>query len=85
MKKLLLGLTLGAIFASQASAGLWSTASGFTMKEKKPSASYTIDTAGINPRVYEFNSADNKMKCVVVFTTVNGGSTSSMQCIDLRK
>jgi len=83
MKKILLGLGLCALLSNHLNAGMWSTAQGFMMKEKKPTATYTIDTAGINPRVYEFNTVDKTMKCVVIFTTVKGGSASSLQCIKI--
>jgi len=66
-----------------ANAGFWSTAQGMLMKEKKPDASYSIDTAGMNPRIYEFTTEDKKMKCVVIFTSVQGGSDSSLQCIKI--
>ena len=49
-------------------AGMFSSVSGFAMKEIKPESAYTIDTAGINPRVYEFVPRGDRSKlCVVVF------------------
>jgi len=63
-------------------AGMFSTLSGMAMKEIKPLASYTIDTAGVNPRVYEFVPQNDKTKlCIVVFgNTDNGISIPAMQC-----
>jgi hypothetical protein len=62
-------------------AGMFSTVSGMVMDEKKPLASYTIDTAGINPRVYEFTPQNDKTKlCVVVFANSDRGAIPAMQC-----
>ena len=80
MKKLILAVTLG----SQVFAGnFFSSVSGITMKEVKTNA-YTIDTAGINPRVYEFRPESNKhYLCVVIFPNSDGKHTAAvpaMQC-----
>jgi len=77
MKKLLIGILALTVVAN---AGLWSTASGLAMKEKKADAEYTIDTSGFNPRVYEFTTADGKHKCIVVFSSSNENSSPTMQC-----
>ena len=69
-------------FISTLNAGMFSTLSGMAMKEVKPVASYTIDTAGINPRVYEFIPKNDKTKlCIVVFGNTNNNiSIPAMQC-----
>ena len=84
MKKLLFLSSLSAIAALTALAGMFSTISGFTMKEIKPKAEYTLDTAGFNPRVYEFVPLNDKTKlCVVIFghaSDRSGQSALTMQC-----
>lgn len=81
MKKIILSLLATGLVAQ---AGVFSTISGMTMDERKPIHAYTIDTAGINPRIYEFTpkSASNKI-CVAVFIS-NGhdGSAPALQCFD---
>ena len=78
MKKLLLITFLSVL----SYAGMFSTISGMAMDEVKPLASYTIDTAGVNPRVYEFIPKNDKTKlCIVVFGNAdNGVSIPAMQC-----
>jgi len=62
-------------------AGMFSTVSGMTMDEVKPLSSYTIDTAGFNPRVYEFIPKNDKTKlCVIVFGNADGVSIPAIQC-----
>ncbi len=78
MKKLLLGLVTVVTIISSAQAGVFSAMSGMGMKEKKPLSSYTIDTAGINPRIYEFVPENDKTRlCVVIFTDKG---IPAMQC-----
>ena len=77
MKKILLILSL----FLYSNAGVFSTMSGMAMKEIKPVASYTIDTAGINPRVYEFIPKNDTTKlCVIVFGNSDKLSVPAMQC-----
>ena len=57
---------------------MFSAVSGMSMKEIKPTASYTIDTAGINPRVYEFKTSTGR-ECVLVVLTGDQPS-STLQC-----
>ena len=77
MKKLLIVL----VFTIYSYAGMFSTMSGMAMKEIKPVAEYTIDTVGINPRVYEFiPQNDNTKLCVVVFGNSDRLSAPTMQC-----
>jgi len=47
------------------------------MKEVKPKAAYTLDTAGYNPRVYEWTTKDG-YKCIAIFG--NDKAAVSMQC-----
>ena len=80
MKKVVFAILL----AISAEAGIFSTVSGMTMEEQKPLSSYTIDTAGVNPRVYEFTPKNDKdTLCVIVFgnaTSGDGVSVPAMQC-----
>lgn len=78
MKKTLLSLLLVGAIAHTAQAGMFSAVSGMSMKEIKPTASYTIDTAGINPRVYEFKTSTGR-ECVLVVLTGDQPS-STLQC-----
>jgi len=72
-KKLVLILAL----AIAANAGLWSTVSGALMDTVKP-IEYTIDTAGFNPRVYEWQSqTDPGMVCSVIFGNSIKDTTSA--------
>jgi len=66
IKKLLLIL----VFIIPVFAGVFTSISGFTAKEIKPDAFYTVDTAGENPRVYVFTVKGSKplKQCVMVFT-----------------
>jgi hypothetical protein len=80
MKKILLLVTTIGIYSY---AGMFSTMSGMTMEEIKPLSSYTIDTAGINPRVYEFIPKNDKTKlCIVVFGNSDKLSVPAMQCFE---
>lgn len=81
MKKLILSVLATGLVAQ---AGVFSTISGMAMDERKPTYAYTIDTAGVNPRIYEFTpkSASNKI-CVAVFISNGaGGSAPALQCFD---
>ena len=82
MKNKILWLIATATIVSSAQAGVFSTVSGMTMEEVEPLSSYTIDTAGVNPRVYEFVPKNDKTKlCIVVFGNADGGvSIPAMQC-----
>jgi len=74
MKKLLLIV----LVAISANAGIFSTISGMTIPEIKPTEAYTVDTAGINPRVYEWRSkADSSMMCAALFSNAAEEGTSS--------
>ena len=77
MKKV---LVLLAVMVAVAQAGMWSTMQGLSMDKKKLTSQYVIDTNGYNPRVYEFDTV-NGMKCVIVFSSSNEGSSPAMQCV----
>ncbi len=89
MRNILLGTVLVVALNTAASAGnLFSTISGMTMSEEKTNA-YTIDTAGLNPRVYEFvpQSAKDHL-CVIVFPNSDGkhgAAVPAMQCFKIGK
>ena len=77
MKKLFfISIILTNIFAFQ-----WSTLVGF-FKKTVNTLSYTIETAGVNPRVYEFDTQGYpRMHCVVIFRD-DPRSAPSMQCVE---
>ena len=77
MKKIL----LLALVALSAQAGMWSMVSGMAMKEIKPQAAYTVDTAGINPRVYEFDTKVQPIRhCIVLIASSDKLAAPTMQC-----
>jgi uncharacterized protein YxeA len=70
MKKILAILVL----ALSLNAGLFSTMQNLNMDEIKTNA-YTIDTAGYNPRIYEFTPKGDKSKlCIMAFGNSKNGS-----------
>ena len=74
------------IVVSSLHAGMFSMVSGMTMKQIKPQAAYTVDTAGINPRVYEFNTkVEPIMHCVVLIASSDKFSAPAMQCTKIEK
>jgi len=81
MKKIIFViLVLGFVSAN---AGLFSMVEGMSMPEIKPQAAYTINTAGINPRIYEFNTKVKPIKhCIVLFASSGKTSVPAMQCFD---
>ena len=82
MKKMVIGMISIIGFGSVLNAGMWSTVSGMTMKEVKPSVSYTLDTAGFNPRIYEFDTRTKPiMHCVLVSSSSDKSSAPTLQCI----
>jgi len=81
MKKIVLSFTLLATLAVTSNAGMFSMVSGMAMKEIKPQASYTVDTAGINPRVYEFDTRVKPIKhCIVLIASSDKLAAPTMQC-----
>lgn len=69
------------LVALSAQAGMWSMVSGMAMKEIKPQAAYTVDTNGINPRIYEFDTkVEPIMHCVIMVASSEGMAAPAMQC-----
>ena len=82
MKKIVLNLMFSG-FVVSANAGMFSMVEGMSMPEIKPQAAYTVDTAGINPRVYEFNTKIKPIKhCVVFIASSDKMAAPTMQCFD---
>jgi len=80
MKKIILGIAL--LASMNVSAGMFSMVSGMSMKEIKPQAAYTIDTAGVNPRIYEFDTKIKPiMHCVVLIASSSDLSAPTLQCV----
>jgi len=77
MKKVLFSLATLCVAGVTLQAGTWSTLSGMSMKEVKPIAAYTIDSAGYNPRVYEWKTSEGKT-CIAIFG--NDKAAVAMQC-----
>ena len=73
MKRLLIASAL-VLASTSASAVSWEQLSTFGSKEIKPSAEYTVDTAGWNVRVYEWVPAHNKnYRCIFAGCEKKGG------------
>ena len=86
MKKIIFAIAILTIGLVTAQAGIFSTVSGMTMEQKKPLSEYTIDTAGINPRVYEFIPKNDRTKlCVIVFGNSEKAPVPAMQCFKKEK
>jgi hypothetical protein len=67
-------------------ARIFSMVEGITMKEIKPQAAYTIDTARINQRIYEFNTRIKPiMHCIVLIASSNKLSAPTMQYYKIEK
>jgi len=61
--------------------GVWTRIGGLGTKEIKPDHTYTLDTIGENPRIYEFTPRSNpNYTCIIVYTESNYKSPV-MQCI----
>jgi len=81
MKKIILMITMLVITVTSVNAGMWSMVSGMAMKEIKPQAAYTVDTAGVNPRVYEFDTKVAPIRhCVVLIASSSKMAAPTMQC-----
>lgn len=87
MKKIVL---LAVLLSTSLFAGnLFSTISGMAMKEVKPEQAYSVDTAGLNPRVYTWtqNLVNGvKVQCIAMFPNSDGKHTAAiptMQCLKL--
>ncbi len=71
------------ILASFSFAFNWNTVVGF-FKKTVHTLSYTIETSGVNPRVYEFDTQGYpRMHCVVIFRD-DPRTSPAMQCIETR-
>ena len=77
MFKILLLITIYAI----SNAGVWTTLSGLGTKEIKPDITYTVDTIGQNPRVYEFTPKNNTDYICIIVYTEGENKSPTMQCI----
>jgi len=65
--------------------GVFTSLGGLVTKEIKPDETYTVDTIGENPRVYEFTpKANPNYTCIIVYTESNYKSPV-MQCIPKAK
>ena len=88
MRRTLLTVAALAVLATTAQAGnLFSQISGMSLDEQKTNA-YTIDTIGINPRVYEFipKSAPDHL-CIAMFPNSDGkhgAAVPAMQCFKIK-
>ncbi len=86
MKKTIVSMILFSFSAITLNAGMFSMAAGMAMKEIKPQAAYTVDTAGINPRVYEFNTRVKPiMHCIVLIASSDKLAAPAMQCYKIEK
>lgn len=68
-----------------AQAGMFSAVSGMTMKEIKPTQEYTIDTAGMNPRIYEFTPVGDPSRYCVLVVLSGDEPSSTLQCYKKEK
>jgi len=81
-KKLVISLAIGS--AMLQAGGLFSTISGMAAKEVKPKAFYTVDTAGYNPRIYEFSPQTVKgVVCIILYGNNNG--EVQMECVKVKE
>jgi len=79
MRKIIIS---GLIFTSSFAFN-WNTVVGI-FKKTVNTLSYTIETSGVNPRVYEFDTQGYpKMHCVVIFRD-DPRTSPAMQCIETR-
>lgn len=88
MKKLILLTLLSSyVFAGN----FFSTLSGMNMPEVKPEEAYTVDTSGMNPRVYTWVQSlvdGRRIQCISLFPNASGEHSTAvpaMQCIILNK
>jgi hypothetical protein len=83
MKKILISILLTVTLAQ---AGVFSVVTSMGMESKDPSKEYKLNTSGWSPRIYEFRTTTiPQTQCVVVFSSSNGNSSPSMQCIPINK
>ena len=78
MKKLFLFMFL---LGTMLHAGFFSTAQGVLMDSEKADTEYTLDTNGINPRVYEFTpKANENMTCLYIVISGKNEVATNLQC-----
>ena len=79
MKKLIFTI----LFASFSFAFNWNSIMG-VFKKTVNTLAYTIETSGINPRVYEFDTQGYpRMHCVVIFRD-DPRTSPAMQCVETK-
>ncbi|MEO1923626.1 MAG: hypothetical protein ABGX25_03815 [Nautiliaceae bacterium] len=79
MKKIIFTIT----FASFSFAFNWNSIMG-VFKKTVNTLAYTIETSGINPRVYEFDTQGYpRMHCVVIFRD-DPKTSPAMQCVETK-
>jgi len=79
MKKLIFTI----LFASFSFAFNWNTIVG-VFKKSVNTLAYTIETSGVNPRVYEFDTQGYpRMHCVVIFRD-DPRTSPAMQCVETK-
>ena len=79
MKKLI----FSAVLASFSLAFNWNTIVG-VFKKTVNTLAYTIETSGVNPRVYEFDTQGYpRMHCVVIFRD-DPKTSPAMQCVETK-
>ncbi len=79
MKKLIFTI----LFASFSFAFNWNTIVG-VFKKSVNTLAYTIETSGVNPRVYEFDTQGYpRMHCVVIFRD-DPKTSPAMQCVETK-
>ena len=72
-----------ALLATFSFAFNWNSIAGI-FKKTVNTLAYTIETSGINPRVYEFDTQGYpKMHCVVVFRD-DPKTSPAMQCVETK-
>jgi len=74
-----------AVAAFPANAGLFSSLAGMSLEEKKPLKAYTLDTLGINPRVYEFKPVNAPDRLCVLVVGQGDSSRMVLQCFTDRE
>ena len=79
MKKLI----FSAVLVSFSLAFNWNTIVG-VFKKAVNTLAYTIETSGVNPRVYEFDTQGYpRMHCVVIFRD-DPKTSPAMQCVETK-
>ena len=69
VKKIILILMLILLFSTIALPGMWTSLNSLTLKEIKPTKTYTLDVVGLNVRVYEFDTQEKPIHhCILIFS-----------------